>query len=62
VTVPTQPVGVTSPMASFFATGVTGEMTMWRVEFSTATFSLSGTLIGPASDAQVTLDNNGADP
>lgn len=62
VTVAAQPTGQTCTVANASASGVTAAVTNVGVTCSTTTYSIGGTLSGLAGGAQVTLDDNGADP
>jgi uncharacterized repeat protein (TIGR03803 family) len=62
VTVSTQPTGQTCTVSSGSGAGVTANVTSVSVACSTDTYSIGGSVSGLASGAQVTLDNNGADP
>jgi hypothetical protein len=61
VTVGTQPVGQTCSVSSGAASNVLKNITSVRVICSTDTYTISGSVAGLASGAQVTLDDNGAD-
>ncbi len=61
VTVGTQPVGATCSVASGAASNVLNNITSVAVTCSADTYTISGTVAGLASGAQVTLDDNGAD-
>lgn len=62
VTVGTQPTGATCTVSSGQRSLLSGNVSGVIVTCSTSTFTIGGTLSGLASGAQVTLDNNGADP
>jgi hypothetical protein len=62
VTVGTQPTGQTCTVTSGQGSQLGGNVSGITVTCSTSTFTIGGTLSGLASGAQVTLDNNGADP
>ncbi|MDR6854269.1 beta-propeller fold lactonase family protein [Variovorax guangxiensis] len=62
VTVNTQPVGQTCTFTNALHTGVTANVSNVGVVCSTNTYTIAGTVSGLAGGAQVTLQNNGADP
>jgi len=62
VTVGTQPTGETCTVTNGTATNLTQLVSNVTVTCSTNTYIIGGSLSGLASSAQVTLDNNGADP
>ena len=61
VTVGTQPVEQTCSVSSGAASNVLNNITSVQVTCSTDTYTISGSVAGLASGAQVTLDDNGAD-
>ncbi len=61
VTVATQPTGQMCTVSKGSGTGVTADVTTVAVICSTDTYSIGGSVAGLASDAQVILENNGAD-
>jgi hypothetical protein len=62
VTVGTQPTGEICTVSSGQGAQLGGNVSDVTLACSTSTFTIGGTLSGLASAAQVTLDNNGADP
>ena len=62
VTVGTQPTGETCTVSSGQGSLLGGNVSGVTVTCSTSSFTIGGTLSGLAAGAQVTLDNNGADP
>jgi large repetitive protein len=62
VTVATQPQDATCTVQQGTGSGVTANVTNIALQCSANTFTISGTVSGLASGAQVTLDNNAADP
>ncbi len=62
VTVLTQPVGAVCTVANAHGSQISNNVTNIVLTCSPETFTVGGTLSGLASGAQVTLDNNGADP
>jgi hypothetical protein len=62
VTVGTQPTGQTCTVTNGAGTSVIAPVTGISVLCATDTFTIGGNITGLASGAQVTLDNNGAEP
>lgn len=62
VTVTTQPTGATCTVSKGSGAGVTADISNVAVTCSSNTYAIGGTATGLAPSAQVTLDNNGADP
>src|SRR5579859_1364533 len=62
VTVGTQPLGQTCSVTAGAASDVLNNVTSVEVTCSADTYTIGGTLSGLASGAQITLDDNGADP
>jgi hypothetical protein len=62
VTVGTQPTGETCTVTGGQGTQLGSNVSAVTVTCSTSTFTIGGTLSGLATGAQVTLDNNAADP
>jgi len=62
VTVDTQPASATCTVAGGSGSGVTAEVSSVAVTCSTNTYTVSGSVTGLASGAQVTLNDNGGDP
>ncbi|CAJ0783523.1 beta-propeller fold lactonase family protein [Ralstonia chuxiongensis] len=62
VTVGTQPIGQTCTVSHGSGSGVVANVDSVAVICSTNAYTVSGTVTGLASDQQVTLLNNGADP
>jgi hypothetical protein len=62
VTVGTQPTGETCTVSGGQGSRLGGNVSGIAVTCSTSTFTIGGTLSGLAIGAQVTLDDNGADP
>jgi hypothetical protein len=62
VTVGTQPTGAICTVSSGQGSQLGGNVSNVTVACSTSTFTIGGTLSGLATGAQVTLENNGADP
>ena len=61
VTVGTQPLGETCSVSAGAASDVLNNVTSVQVICSTDTYTISGSVSGLASGAQITLDDNGAD-
>jgi len=62
VTVDRQPAGATCTVAGGSGSGVTANVSSVAVTCSANTFTVSGSVTGLASGAQVTLNDNGGDP
>ena len=62
ITVATQPAGETCTVSNASGSGVTADVASVAVNCSANTYTVAGSVSGLASGAQVTLDNNGADP
>jgi hypothetical protein len=62
VTVGTQPTGQICTVSNGQGNHINGNVANVAVACTTETFTIGGTLSGLAGGAQVTLDNNGADP
>ncbi len=62
VTVATQPVGEVCTVANGSGTGVTADISTVRIVCSSLRYTIGGSVAGLAGGAQVTLDDNGANP
>jgi 6-phosphogluconolactonase (cycloisomerase 2 family) len=62
ITVGTQPTGQTCTVSNASGAGVTGNIANVLVTCSAVTYTIGGSVSGLATGAQVTLDDNGANP
>lgn len=62
VTVTTQPTGAVCTVSNATGAGVTADVSNIAVTCAAETFTVSGTVSGLASGAQLTMDDNGGDP